>query len=865
MCDRKCILLFCEEKLTLESLNSKLSNHSAFQVIVHQEKQSLGNIIHNLPLYCDHKIDLVSFICYSVSPNDLSDYVQQIKDIYKSSPPPRILFVEKHANIFSKSKENLFEVMSFSDLFLYHRLENAFDRLLGTFSTEYNNRVRIADRTNYIDNISPEPISTDLTPILDRLRSSHMFAGSDHFPQYHVQYNSENTCDHEQIYDSRIIDPSDRFIDTIGDFHNQFIINDQRVTYLLIGHRGCGKSSFLRYYFQHYQPFTRLNRRYIFVDFINYYGMVVEASKLQFDIISALHNYIIKSNNAELISKFPTLSYLFSPDIASLAIDQLAELGIPLSSVITLEQQYNIDNMLGDFERINICKCINNDSNISDTEALNLYRIQQSNTPWKWLMYLWKYMQLDSANKPIKYFTKWIIDKAFNSNLNIKHASVELFNDSHMKAWLNDNLKDGLKTLDTMSIDQLGDIATSFLEAAAANEKVCIILDNADQITAPYAESRFFQIILSHIARAYKYIKLIVSVRPNTYHANKDSINNTKQPFDFPHDTAAYAKYWLHTVKLDRIINKRLQVLQSDNTYNRKQHDFIHLLNKLVGLPVVHDKRNIKNPSMITDLLSGVCGNNIREGLELFADTIKAWYPTLSDYHGSGLLRKINQREECIAEHIAIREIFLAQEGAYFFKNNLINLFHIPSFQKGDNYTNLLIIRILEILNKQKHIMLKDIYHLLEGIGYKHKYIKYAIEYLHKGRLLSIQPYTAIIEPNNQTANVSSRYRGDFYYNSLLSRLSYIQMVYFMMYLPMAYADSFSYPKLPSPNELRNLVNNFLHSLWIDIANEQHHANPKGIELYEQEIVPLIHIHQLTFNAYLELERIIGQKHISPK
>jgi hypothetical protein len=477
-----------------------------------------------------------------------------------------------------------------------------------------------------------------------------------------------------------------------------------------------------------------------------------------------------------------------------------------------------------------------------------LYEEWRSNHPWEWLAYVWDYITEDSEEKPFRFFANWIFDRAFDEEPCVEYASNTLFLE-HMSSWRDKYLnKDKLSTC---NLRELEHIVNSFFDGAVkCFGRMFVALDNIDMLASTLAEYRMMQSIYKHIAPVYEKLKIIVSIRPATYYAQKASLEKEI----IPEDTTAYYKYWLHKVKLQSVITKRISLLH-DVHQNEKEIEFLNAIVNLTRYNVKAYEQD-KEKKTILSIIDGLTGNNVRDGLELFCDTVKVWHKYLGTYGGMSLFRKSKKGHVYVAEHIAIRALFLRRDKEYEFKSGLVNLFYVPGLCAHES--TLIQIRILEVLRSLTQVTLPLLFSYLNGLGYNNNTVILGLRQLQTSRLVAIIPYAGALDPASDDVSVVMRHRGLFYYEKLICRLSYIQMVYFMSLLPERLAYRLSYPNPPTVRngQLDQLVENVLTLLWLDISHERQNAQPAAVGRYVREVCSLEEVHKSVLKVYWDLKDI---------
>jgi hypothetical protein len=451
--------------------------------------------------------------------------------------------------------------------------------------------------------------------------------------------------------------------------------------------------------------------------------------------------------------------------------------------------------------------------------------------------------------KPLRYFLESLLNNAYSNSTEVYAANSKLFIlSSDMQDWKNLNFNSETTSITTLTNEEIENKISSFVsKCIEIFGTIHIVLDNIDQLHAPIAEYYLYRSITSVIKRYNaKELKYTVAMRPSTIEAIKE-------------DVAAYKKFWLKTVDLKTVLEYRIERSLKNDVLDPDEEKFLLNLREILNIPVALNHCYIFKKNNLTNLISQVCGNNLREGKELFAEMVDSWYQNFSKIGGFGLLReKLISRDvkvKYIAEHIALRSLFMDNTKHYKFRNHLVNVFETPGLS---GHVGVLIqLRILEILNKFESCRWDKLFDYLHLLEYKNDEILIAINHLKDYRLISTKPFIPSLVVITNDTRIVIRHRGLSYLN-FIKKLSYIQLVYFMTELPVIFSNKFNYPNAPEASELKELSDNFLHSIEKYIVHEQTKASKNNVKKYENIIRPVTDILKDIFDISFDLNHILS-------
>jgi hypothetical protein len=800
---------------------------------------------------------------------EFEDYHKRIENLY-SVINAKILIVlgnERDVLRFSTFKSEKYKFITTTDFYRSKSID-IIDAYLGIQEDDLDTTI-ISNFNIERDEKLFKVIDSKRLKLSDRLRTSHLFANKKSFSLVHVQYNSENTISYEENSDYFIDqDFKSNYVEAHESFYNVYT-NPERITHFIIGHRGSGKSCFIRDFFENYLSDKFPEQPYVTVDFLRF-GFYPTDDSINAKIIDALYKHFTNPSNIilELYRRYQIINDLFPNEEVISVIEYYAKNydKYDFNEVFSYEIQYKIENEIGRLDKIEIAKELflkyNNViqelighhegitlNTIDEDDLIEVYKYfsTKKEQQWHWLKCLWRYICKYTNEKPLRFFLETMLNNAYSNDINEYGASSKLFQSNEaMQQWKRDNFNNEISNISTLSEPQLVDRINSFIKATIKNLGfIHVILDNIDQLHAPIAEYTLYhkitEVIKTYNPRAIKYI---VSMRPSTIEALKE-------------DVAAYKKFWLKTVDLKIVLENRIKVLLSDSELTRDEVNFLINLKEILNLPVAISQNAIKSKHNLSFLISQLCGNNLREGKELFAEMVDNWYDNFNIVGKFGFLREKYERghkRKYIAEHIALRSLFLDNTKHYKFRNHLINVFETPGL---NGYAGVLIqLRILEILDKYVECKWIKIFEYLQLLAYKNDEIIIAISHLKDFRLLSTKPFHTNLDLTDTNTSVYIRHRGTSYL-SFIRKLSYIQLVYFMTELPSTYSKKFSYPNAPTPLELKELSENFLHSIEKFISVELNHTTKTNISIYENKVRPVNQILKDISDIQFDLHNIL--------
>jgi hypothetical protein len=717
-------------------------------------------------------------------------------------------------------------------------------RLLRFVGAEDNNWVKIVDLPGPTNPKSYDKFTSEEKAILDKITTSPLRTPDTEFEKNTVKYCQDVSYDYDEKGDNFLLDEF-RYIESVEDFHN--IINTSyrwRMTHLLVGHRGCGKSCFINYYFRNYEGFDRNNKPYVIVDFFRYPYFIGNAEDVVRLVKRECFGYLIKVNHwliqkGEYKEEFDLYPKKEMLNVIAILIKE----GVNFKDVISDALVHKFDYDLSDADKTLLGRQIANDNALNENQAYGSYKKGKDSNPWVWFEYVYKYVDNKYSESPFNWFIDWVMKQCFAQDEKLNWANSRLFKNEELMGFYDSYVNKGATYLtNQQAIVQFFD---DFINAVINKYGYFyIILDNLDKLSACLAEYRVMEEIQGRVAARYHKLQFIVPIRPS-------SLALAQRNYELD-DGERFKKHRIKKVRLREVVKKRLANLKVEFTGSNNEK-LLEKIEEVISLPVKLHKKD-KNQRNVFDILAGLSGNNVRLGLELFANLFLSPHKSLFLYVGAGLLRK-PEDGKYLAEHMAIRSIFLGEKDGFDFSEGLANLFYLKGH---NNYAGILVqIRVLEILRKKRKTIVSEVYKYLFLLGYSDVIIRDALGSLRKPRLISILDgeMSGDLSPTSED-DIWIRYRGEYYYEKLLNRLSYIQMVYFLSYLPVVYINRFSFPNMPTYEELKSLIDNFLCVFENVLAIEQKKSTPENIQKYEQDICPLNEISQHIANIYTDYRRI---------
>lgn len=323
----KTIRILSTEDTVLELTFELLEGFKQFYIIDKTKINdfSIKDLLLKLPSYCEYKngqYDLIIILGYRLDvPERDYNLLFKMEAILENKYKTKVVFITKgydnyRARLSRFSKISLMPIHVLRDPISFR--DNLL-QLFGLVSVEDSNRVRI----NHIPDITSSddykiydkdlPKKADI--LLSEISASHLFSDADGFSKMSVPYDEDNTINYETEAD-KILDNAHGDLESMDTFHS-FLQNNRRVTYLLLGHRGCGKSSFIHHYFKEYNKFRELNKPFVIIDFLNY-GNAIDNKNLNYSIMSALYKYYtskyeyyMSNEVASLMLRYPSIRSLF--------------------------------------------------------------------------------------------------------------------------------------------------------------------------------------------------------------------------------------------------------------------------------------------------------------------------------------------------------------------------------------------------------------------------------------------------------------------------------------------------------------------------------------------------------------------------
>ncbi|HUI05520.1 MAG TPA: hypothetical protein VL486_00790 [Verrucomicrobiae bacterium] len=720
-----------------------------------------------------------------------------------------------------------------------------------------------APRTQICELYDHGVVRRDIDQILvltaNKLPTAALLENTKKFEAAHVPYEPAYLENFEDEAD-RVVDPAHRYLDSINVFDKELNADDARMTYLVVGRRGCGKSSFLHYYCRSYDPFRKRHIPYIIVDFLRY-GYIEDSSNLHSRILRNLRLYIDAHYTGplptELSQKYCDLNPHGYFRSAMWYFEQ--QRNILFEDVVSNELRREIMLRLGEPGLLKLAESISR--RVCENERMAFDACEQClrERPWEWFRHVWLQINSDQPGKPIRYVADWIAERAFPSTEPaVPYLDGDLIREG-LQDWKSVYLSRYLSRRHAMLDSEVVTFVRSFVDACIEKYgRLVLCLDNIDRLASRNSERLLLEALHRAFATQYERLKFVVACRPSSFDLFADKIGLHPERSLFIQDNGEYntfSRTWLKKVSLRSIVEKRIDVIQAE-CGGRKYMPTFAKLRSLLSLPVGTSKS--KRPvTTLASLIDGFTGTNIRAGLELFSHLISSPYVDMMKRTPESLVwRSKTFRHNFIAEHMLFRALFLSRESPQRLPQSLVNLFHVPGVQ--GYATTLLSIRILEILRKVRRTSVSEVYDYLFGLGYIKTDIRTAIAHLNAARLTQVTPESDELTEGSQAA-ISIRHRGTFYLTELSSRISYVELMYFMCFVPAPFSDPVCYPRVPDPtkSELTEIVSRFLQYVQGDLALERANASEEGI-LHYSKICPLEQIHEELCRVYFELQDIEG-------
>jgi hypothetical protein len=412
MAIRKTILIVSKEEFVLDMLQSQLGRSEFYCIHIRQDRSELDKLLPEIPnlarLAPKECYDLILLVGYDLgSPREFADCVKRTFTALQGLSTVVVFSsrVSKRPSSYHHKAIPECGFLPFDQLSDPSALRVTVDRALGAFDESCEHRERIAD--SYVPGTATPQLPPSVTAALAHFRAAHFFGPDEHLRHTHVPYTPDNVHTLEEESDRRL-DSEYRHIESTDHFHKIISTGECRTTHLLLGHRGCGKTSFLHHYTRCYRPFLDSHTPYVIVDFLNY-GFTRDDVALETEIIAHFWEYLTENKIKSLLKEYPTRSDLFPLDAILIVAGELESHGIQLSKLVNEDLQYRVERSLKEVGILHVGRAILKDQDAPYREASEAYRACLKTRPWEWMRQVWEYINGDSTGKPFRFFSEWIL------------------------------------------------------------------------------------------------------------------------------------------------------------------------------------------------------------------------------------------------------------------------------------------------------------------------------------------------------------------------------------------------------------------------------------------------------------------------
>lgn len=302
-------------------------------------------------------------------------------------------------------------------------------------------------------------------------------------------------------------------------------------------------------------------------------------------------------------------------------------------------------------------------------------------------------------------------------------------------------------------------------------ERLCIIIDNADQLAEEIQKEVF---ILAHSLKLKTNTAVIISLREGYYH---------KWRYTSPFDAYISNVYHVPAPPYGEVLKKRIDYVIN----NVEIKDYIKgtYSNKNITISVETVKRFFQNldftlfgdsNSEVTKFLEETSYPNIRLGLETFKHFLTSGHTNVTQYI-------INQNYK-IPIWEFVKSVGLDNKIYYQHdRSRIYNLFH-PSSSAENLFIKIRLLKFLHDktagLGLTKYVSIPEVTSPFISIGYLEKEIILELESLVRNNLIECENYLTdliVVDLNEENLNIRISYKGFYYLNFLLCRFHYILLI----------------------------------------------------------------------------------------
>lgn len=572
-----------------------------------------------------------------------------------------------------------------------------------------------------------------------------------------------------------------------------------RYTYLILGDPGCGKSTFLRFFFEHYLPEADPDRKvhHFFVDFLRY-DFVRDAQELAARIQERVfwmrkerrtlpQDVEASSFQAFLASRDYTPSMLLDgevpPDV------ELADGKAFLQTLLTG----------------------------LDAQALaELYeKIQGTSPETPEEVERWKRVLLATlrASEVCRVIAELAAESLHRRERLIAEAIYEQARRDPTLRPILTRVGIEPQTARTQQGTSIEFGIRNFLDELRQEKEVCVVVDNADRVLRPAVELEIFRTAWEFIPNQYgeqRNVRLLFAMRRDTFHRHSAAF--AQQLGAELSDIANPSNIILEAPRFQHVAHARVRSI-GRAIEDAKEPDTANTLVGFVG--------GVLDSEIAEKLFDSLFGGDLRRCLELFEVAVQSPYlmkgrdqVELHRQIATGTLAR--RPKDYLKSHRLLLALMLGRWRTFrqSRSHSILNVYNAGlHVSAGENWRNTLAIpRALDVINTQpgRQIREKTLFMLFDDVlGYESDSVDQVLQVLQSFRLVD---YT----DTGKTPVVTLTRSGEYYVRELIHRLEYLQAVYWDTWVP---GDQL-FPDYKTPLELRQL-HEFLLAFCDFIASEE--------------------------------------------
>ena len=602
----------------------------------------------------------------------------------------------------------------------------------------------------------------------------------------------------------------------------EVIFLENRFTYLMLGSRGCGKTTFVNYFFKEYIPkaYTQKNVYAFFIDFLRY-DYVRDSQTLAYLLQQYIFNVLKKSDNNINYSEYETFEdYVMSTEYSVTSL-----LSGPFHEKMQVNHIHHcleyLDSLL---------------SSINEKELRILHKIVTNNN--KKISYpdllTWRNQILTKKD----FSTVCILVKYFSQKSLYARESViidKILNQACQDKKLHEYLKRAGIDPISRSVTKGKEIINAvkdFLRNLSKDALTFLVIDNADRSVFPMVEGEILRTAWFFLPDEIgdKRTKLMFSMRTETYHRHFDFF----QQYCFTDDIREVAN--INTTTLEapdfvKIANARLSYIKGKiNTTKDKTTS--EVLDYYVS--------SVLKSKTASNLFRALFGGDHRRNLELFELAIASPHMVYtSAYYYTSTHSELEMQHNAgdyVKRHRLLTALMLGPWQTFRQSRSLVflNVYNAQLDLKPENMwrNNLLIPRMLHLIETQPNRicsfkLIKEL--IVNVLGTTDKQLAHIVALLNQYYIIKCMTSEGRIwsPPNiNNIEYVEITPRGRYYLGDrfdepgLIYRLEYLQVIYWDTPVPVnLYYSPFN--TVMMLEHLENFVLSFHELISIAEMNEQ--------------------------------------------